>query len=120
MALTGAASVLTVIPLERPVFLREYSSGMYSIMPYFLSKTIVDLIVNFMGMCGIWVIPYFAVGFQIGLHELIGFQWLTAIAISSMATWIGCSVTSPTVAAAYNPVILVPQILFSGLFLKTK
>jgi hypothetical protein len=50
-AMFGSANpVLLAFPLERPVFLREYSTATYGLLPYFLSKTAVELVLGFLTM----------------------------------------------------------------------
>lgn len=45
----GAAQpVLLSFPLERPTFLREYATATYGVLPYFLSKTAVELVLTLM------------------------------------------------------------------------
>lgn len=36
-------SVMLAFPLERPIFLREYSTGTYGSVPYVLSKILVEV-----------------------------------------------------------------------------
>jgi hypothetical protein len=122
--LFGAAQpTLLNFPLERPVFLREYSSQMYSIWSYFLSKTIVEMIVSSVQVTILVTISYLAMGFQRGLHGYLLFLvyvWLQANAAASMAIWLGCCTSSPASAIQLAPAIFVPQVLFSGLFLQIK
>jgi len=122
--LFGAAQpTLLSFPLERPVFLREYSSQMYSIWSYFLSKTIVEMTVSAVQVGILVTISYVAMGFQRGLHGYLLFWlyvWLQANAAASMAVWLGCCTSSPAAAIQLAPVIFVPQVLFSGLFLQIK
>jgi hypothetical protein len=41
-AIIGSAQpVMLALPLERPVFLREYTTGTYDCVPYFISKGLV-------------------------------------------------------------------------------
>jgi hypothetical protein len=43
---SSAQPVLLTFPLERPVFLREYASNMYSVVPYFISKTLSEVSID--------------------------------------------------------------------------
>lgn len=119
----SAQPLLLSFPLERPVFLREYSSNMYSVVSYFLAKTIVELGVTLGQNIALWLIVFFTLQFRagiVGLLMLIGTTWLMAVSASSMALWVGCIVSTPSSAVQFAPAISVPQILFSGLFLKSK
>lgn len=118
----SAQPLLLSFPLERPVFLREYSSNMYSTVSYFVAKTIVELCVTLMQNLALWVIVFWVMGFRCGLVgfvSLVLVTWLMACSAASMALWIGCVVSSPSSAVALSPAISVPQILFSGLFVKS-
>merc|ERR1711871_850995 len=42
----SAQPVLLAFPLERPTFLREYNTATYGVLPYFLSKTVVELVLT--------------------------------------------------------------------------
>lgn len=123
-AFFGAAQPLLLsFPLERPVFLREYTSNMYSVNAYFLGKTIVEVMVTLMQVFALCVITFFILGFGSGFAgflESVASLWLMAISAGSLALWIGCAVTTPSSAVQLSPAISVPQILFSGLFLQTK
>jgi len=120
----GAAQPLLLsFPLERPVFLREYSSNMYSCIAYFVSKTIVEVVVTFVQVSVLFAITFWVMGFTtgfVGFLESIFAVWLMAIAAGSMALWVGCIVSTPSSAVQLAPAISVPQILFSGLFVQTK
>merc|ERR1712216_590213 len=56
----------------------------------------------------------------LGLLLMIASTWLMAVSAASMALWVGCIVSTPSSAVQLAPAISVPQILFSGLFLKSK
>jgi len=120
----GAAQPLLLsFPLERPVFLREYSSNMYSCVAYFVSKTCVEVVVTFLQVTVLFTITFWIMGFTSGFRgflESIFAVWLMGISAASMALWVGCIVSEPSSAIQLSPAISVPQILFSGLFVQTK
>lgn len=119
-AFFGASQPLLLsFPLERPVFLREYSSNMYSVSAYFLSKTAVEVTVTLVQNLALFLITYWVLGLRGNFFELVLATWLMAISSASMALWIGCTVSTPSSAVQLAPAISVPQILFSGLFVKS-
>jgi len=119
-AFFGASQPLILsFPLERPVFLREYSSNMYSVIAYFMSKTIVEMITSLVQNIVYFGILYWVLGFRASYFELVVATWLLALAAGSLALFVGCAVTSANSAIQLAPLITVPQILFSGLFLKS-
>jgi len=52
------------IPQERPIFLREYSTGHYSILPYFLSRLSMEAFITYVQVLFGNLISYFLIGFS--------------------------------------------------------
>jgi hypothetical protein len=118
-AMFGSAQpVLLAFPLERPVFLREYRTGTYGVLPYFLAKTFVELIMSFFTMAEAVLIGYYLMDFQgpVMLHILVAFG--LSVVASSVALFLGCAVKEVTLALELTPLIFVPQIMFAGFFIK--
>jgi len=118
-AMFGSANpVLLAFPLERPVFLREYSTATYGLLPYFLSKTAVELVLGFLTMSVAILVPYWIMDLQgsVILHILAAFA-LSSVAAST-ALVLGCATKDVKVALELSPLIFVPQILFAGFFIK--
>lgn len=104
-------------PLERSVFLWEFSSNMYGTLAYFLSKMLVE-------------VPLGAVQALLALlvsHRIMRFQgefvemWLTVCLLNacsvSFSLLIGCIVRFPRESGAIGPLVFVPQLLMSGTFI---
>lgn len=104
-------------PLERPVFLREFSCNMYGTVAYFISKMFVET-------------PLGAAQALLALgvsHRLMCFQgnflemWLTVCLLNacsvSFSLLIGCIVRFPRESGAIGPLVFVPQLLMSGTFI---
>ncbi len=53
-----------VVPLERSLFLREYANRMYETLPYFLSKTCVELPYQLILPVFFAVITYWIIGLR--------------------------------------------------------
>jgi len=114
----GAAQPLILqFPSERPIFLREYAANMYGTIPYFLAKTIVEIPVGFLTSLENWLISYFIMGFSGNFFYLVVITWGLTITASSTALFIGCSVANAQSAQELAPLIFVPQILFTGIFI---
>ncbi|CAJ1459430.1 unnamed protein product [Effrenium voratum] len=117
MAMMGAAQpIILNFPQERPVFLREYAAHQYSVVPYFISKTLVELPVVLVSQIIIFGVTYFWMGLHGNVLLLVGVSWLLGIASSSLALLVGCGVASAQKAIQLTPLALIPQMLFSGLF----
>lgn len=110
-------AILT-FPSERPVFLREYASRMYGVIPYFLSKTIAELVLLIIQIHLCLLISYFGMGFQGVFHVHVLAFFLVGLASSSVGLFLGCSISDIKTAMEVTPLAFVPQILFAGFFIK--
>eukprot|EP00933_Yihiella_yeosuensis_P022412 TRINITY_DN17657_c0_g1_i1.p1 TRINITY_DN17657_c0_g1~~TRINITY_DN17657_c0_g1_i1.p1 ORF type:complete len:609 (-),score=89.87 TRINITY_DN17657_c0_g1_i1:121-1947(-) len=105
-------------PSERPVFLREHASQMYGVLPYFFSKTGVELVLLVLQVTVVWLIDYWAMGFQGSLIVHIAGTFLIGTACSSLGLMLGCSIKEVKTAVEAIPLAFVPQILFAGFFIR--
>lgn len=55
---------LLTFEMESPVFLREYGDKSYGIVPYFLTKTIIEIPFMFIFPVIFTAITYFAIGYE--------------------------------------------------------
>lgn len=110
-------AILT-FPSERPVFLREYASNMYGVIPYFLSKTIAELVLLVIQVHLCLLISYFGMGFHGIFHVHFLSFFLVGLASSSVGLFLGCSIKDMKTAMEITPLAFVPQILFAGFFIK--
>jgi ABC-type multidrug transport system permease subunit len=114
-----AQSALMDLPKDRPVFLREYSTNHYAILPYFLSRFSVECTVTLLQALVQLVAAVFLMRLSINFVTFLVINFLLGIASSSMGVLIGSAVEDPTVAAELMPALIVPQLLFSGFFIST-
>ena len=113
---TNSQIQLLNFPMERPVFLKEYASGLYGVVPYFVSKTLVEMPVLWAQVCLSVCIGYFIMGLQGSYIGLAYSAFLVSIASASIALLIGSIADDARRALELAPIILVPQIFFSGFF----
>ncbi|CAE7034882.1 st [Symbiodinium natans] len=117
MAMMGAAQpVVLQFPQERPVFLREYAAHQYGVVPYFISKTLVEMPVVMLSQIVTFIVTYWWMGLHGSVLLLVLVSWMLGIASSSLALLVGCGVSSAQKAIQLAPLTLIPQMLFSGLF----
>eukprot|EP00037_Helgoeca_nana_P008263 m.73616 g.73616 ORF g.73616 m.73616 type:complete len:707 (+) comp18824_c0_seq2:1094-3214(+) len=115
----GAAQpTLLAFPLERPTFLREYGTNTYGTLPYFLSKTLVEVVLTFLQILLIFVVVYWVMELQGDIMVLTMAGFGLSLVANSLALVIGCGLSSVKVALELSPLIFVPQILFSGVFIR--
>lgn len=113
----GAAQpVLLTFPQERPVFLREYAAGQYGVVAYFVSKTIIELPVILLSSALQFLVCYWIMGLKGEFFALVLVAWLLAITSAGLALVVGCGVASVEKGMQLAPLVLLPQMLFSGLF----
>ncbi len=108
---------LATFPVEREIFVKEYDSGLYGIVPYFFSKILIEFpLTAFFPFLFISIV-YHAVNFNSNVENFFLFAlggiliaWIGTI----MGIFIGTMVTNLEVAIEIAPMIFVPFILFSG------
>jgi len=116
----SAQPALLTFPSERPLFLREFSTGTYGLYPYVLSKVVIEAPTLFLQIILQSLCTYFLIGLQ-GSYILTVLTWFAlALATNSTALLVGSIVTDVKQAAEVTPVIFVPQLLFSGFFVATQ
>mmetsp|Transcript_122755 Transcript_122755/g.392412 ORF Transcript_122755/g.392412 Transcript_122755/m.392412 type:complete len:622 (-) Transcript_122755:512-2377(-) len=114
----SAQPLLLTFASERPVFMREYASNMYGAVPYFLSKTAVELPVHLLQNIVMWLIAYWAMACQGDFVVAVCATTLISMAAASTALLAACLVADAKQAMEAAPALFVPQILFAGFFIK--
>lgn len=108
---------LVAFPEERPVFLREYSTGSYGVVAYFLARFFMEVVVTAVQVTMSVVITYYMVGFNATFGQLWAATYVMALVSTALGAMIGSSVSDPGVAIELLPAVFMPQILFSGFFI---
>lgn len=103
-------------PLQRAIFLREYRTGTYSALTYIASKILVEIPRSFINPIITWLCAYFLIGFQGSLAFFVLTAWILALTIASYAYVLGALFSTAEQAQQAATLVLVPQLLFSGLF----
>eukprot|EP01064_Diplonema_japonicum_P002663 TRINITY_DN116_c0_g1_i4.p1 TRINITY_DN116_c0_g1~~TRINITY_DN116_c0_g1_i4.p1 ORF type:complete len:635 (+),score=201.56 TRINITY_DN116_c0_g1_i4:58-1905(+) len=115
----SAQPMLLVFPIERAVFIREYTSGTYGTAAYFLAKTCIDVPAGFVQQLLGTVLVYFLVDLQGNFILIVLSLTLLASVSASTALLLGASTTRAETAVNLVPAIYVPQILFAGFFISS-
>jgi hypothetical protein len=102
---------------DRPVFLREYSTDHYTIIPYFLSKLWSEALNSFAAILTQSLITYWLIGFQMSFGQLFAVTYTLAMTATAVAVLLGALVQDPKSAASLFTLVVVPQFYFSGLFI---
>ena len=112
--------MLLGFPLQRPVFIREYATGTYSSIPYFVSKLATELPTMLVSATMIYLATYWTIGFQGNFFYLVLSTTMLGMVAASYALCIGSAAKNVNVAVQLTPLLFVPQLLFAGLFIAIK
>ena len=119
-AMFGSAQpVMIMFPFERPMFMREYSTGTYNSWTYFLTKTLLDTPLTLMQTLVMWGLIYPMVELQGNFLWIILASWGLGCASASCGMALGCAVTDVKDVTELAPLLFVPQLLFAGFFIQT-
>ncbi|KAJ1927689.1 hypothetical protein IWQ60_002704 [Tieghemiomyces parasiticus] len=114
--------VVTTYAAERDVFTREHGNGLYSLPAYFLAKNTVELpfviLAPFIFSC----ITYWMFGLQASAAKFFIYVAVTitvALCGNAFGTFMACSIKDLAIAMVIMPVIILPLMIFGGLFVNT-
>merc|ERR1719156_381196 len=62
---------LLTFPSERPVVMREAAAQLYSVVPYFISKSLFEITQTFLQCNVICLVTYWTMGFQGQFFEMV-------------------------------------------------
>lgn len=110
-------SVLLTFPLERGLFLREQANRMYGVLPYYLTKTCVEVPYQLSMPILFSLLIYWAIGFRNTAKAY--FTFLAALFVlvflgNSLGVMVSSMFSNVRSAFAVVPVILMPLMLFAG------
>ena len=108
------ATVLA-LPLQRKIFQREYPLNMYSSIAYLIGKVPIEYLLSAAQTMVQLLISYFLcdLGGNFGIYFLI--LMTVTITADSVALSISCITDSSMSAIQMLPIVIFPQIIFSGL-----
>ena len=119
----GMLNAIQEICKERTILKREYMTGL-SLSAYLLSKIIVLGVLSLI-QCALLVSVF---GMMVGLPEkglimpplpeMMLTAWLTSVSASALGLLVSSLFTNPDCAMTVAPLLLMPQMLFSGLLFK--
>lgn len=114
--------LLVAFPMQRAVFLKEYSGRFYSTLPYYMSKVIVELPLTIFFPVLWTCIIYYIVNYNtpfLALVKMCIVAALTAYASMCLGLMIGAGFTSIDSALNIAPLIFFPLMLFSGFYVNS-
>lgn len=112
-----AQGALMSFPSQRPLFLREFSTNHYGVIPYFIAKLGVEAFQASLAIAVQTCITYFMIGFQLNIIVFFAIQWSLAMTSQAVAVFLGSNFSDPDAANQFFTLIVVPQLYFAGVFL---
>ncbi|GAB1608806.1 protein white-like [Argonauta hians] len=119
----GQIMVINIFPIEIPVILRDFKSKLYSVEMYYLCKTLVDIPFQVVFTTLLNAIAYWMVGLNPDFTRFIMscvVLSLVGCTASSFGFFLSGMVGTVQNAMAISPLLLVPLMLFGGLFLNQR
>lgn len=113
-----AQPVMLGFPIDRPIFMREYATGTYSVLAYFLSKAALEMPLALLQSVFTFCIVHPLLDLQGDFVTLVGASFLLGVVSSSLAVVLGCIVPDLRTVGELGPLLFVPQLLFAGLFVR--
>merc|ERR1719282_848131 len=120
MTFSNMFAVINVITMEIPIFLREHFNGMYRTDVYFITKQLAELPLFVITPLLFVGILYFMIPFNEEFERFaicVGISELLTQTVVSFGYLISCAASSVNMALAIGPTLLIPLMLFGGLFL---
>ena len=119
----GMSSIMTTalaVPVEKSILIREYSNGYFSIGAYYCGRLLVLLALQILYALFFTSVVYFTVNFVAEADRFFIFQ--ADIVLISMISGImgycaGIICPTPQQAVAVVPMIVMPLVIFAGLFI---
>eukprot|EP01101_Sappina_pedata_P003338 TRINITY_DN1357_c0_g1_i3.p1 TRINITY_DN1357_c0_g1~~TRINITY_DN1357_c0_g1_i3.p1 ORF type:complete len:702 (-),score=226.60 TRINITY_DN1357_c0_g1_i3:37-2013(-) len=112
-------NVLTLFPMEKMVFFKEYSSGAYGSLSYYVAKNISELPFNIAFPMIFSIIIYFMVGLKTEADAFFIFYtcvMLVALNANSLGLLISTAISNLNLSLIMAPLIFLPMMIFGGLF----
>ncbi len=104
---------------DKNIFLREYSSNWYSLSSYFITRCFSEIIINILNSFILSSIIYFSTGLQNSFIKYIIFTSIISFCTlcgNSFGILIGTMFSKLEIGLSISPLIIIPILLFSGLF----
>ncbi|KAF0691734.1 Aste57867_17098 [Aphanomyces stellatus] len=116
----NATPEFDAVPKELPIMLREYNGGLYHTWVWYFAKNVSELVFQIFFPVLFLVPVYFMVGFggDVGVFfSFYIFLVLTSSAAVGLGYMVGCITRRADIAQIVGIVIILPLMIFGGLFL---
>merc|ERR1711862_199639 len=110
-------TAIAMFARDRPLFLREYSTDHYNIVPYFLSKLGSEAFNAFVAVFAQTLVVFWMMGFTMGFGHLLAVSYAMSLVSTAVCVMLGAFFANPEHATALFTLVVVPQLYFSGVFI---
>lgn len=110
-------TAITTFARDRPLFLREYSTDHYNIVPYFLSKLGSEAFNAFVAVFAQALVVFWMMGFTMGFGHFLAVTYAMSMVSTAVCVMLGAFFAEPENATALFTIVVVPQLYFSGVFI---
>ena len=120
--MSALSPTVLAFPLDRMVFLKEENSRLYGVLPYFLSRSAIEIpylliMPLFFVLIFYWMVGLSSTAEQFFLMYLISF--LMNLCGNSLGLLLGSVITDAKSVATALSFVIQPFVLFAGLFKNT-
>eukprot|EP01032_Pedospumella_encystans_P012093 gene12093-14012_t len=88
-----AQPIMLAFPFERPMFLREVTTGTYTTTAYLISKLVVEVPLTIIQMLVVWLLTYFMMDLQGNYFQLVAAGFGLAMTSNSLAMVLGSALS---------------------------
>ncbi|KAL3928441.1 MAG: hypothetical protein SGBAC_012649, partial [Bacillariaceae sp.] len=110
-------TAIAMFARDRPLFLREYSTDHYNIVPYFLAKLGSEAFNAFVAVLAQALVVFWMMGFTMGFGHFLAITYAMSLVSTAVCVMLGAFFADPENATALFTIVVVPQLYFSGVFI---
>lgn len=103
---------------SKGVFVRERAQSTYSTIPFVLARAIPEIVLNFVVALLCVVMMYWSAQWHANFGMLVVIYWLLLLSCMSWAYFLALSLSNEVAAVGLVALVLVPQLLFMGTFVR--
>ncbi|XP_045170130.2 protein white-like [Mercenaria mercenaria] len=123
MTMSNLFGVLNSFPLETPIFLREYATGLYRVDIYFLCKSLAELPLYTIIPVMFCAITYWMVGLYATVEAFLVFTGVILLVANTSVSFgyiVSAAANSVSTALVIASTVMIPLLMFGGFFLNSE
>ncbi|KAJ0393265.1 hypothetical protein ATCC90586_011722 [Pythium insidiosum] len=119
----AADPTFVTVPLELPIVEREYRAGLFRLLEWYIAKNISELPLQIFTPIVYFIPIYFLIGFGGGFGLYVSMQCVLILVTSAaigLGYMVSCLSRRVDLAPTVGVVVLLPLLLFGGLYVNTR